>query len=58
MSKPTMNDYYKVEIGIKPASTDFCDLAADLLGGIGFVKTAVDEMDNWSSITFTKAATR
>ena len=36
MSKPTMNDYYKVEIGIKPASTDFCDLAADLLGGIGF----------------------
>ena len=24
----------------------------------GFVKTAVDEMDNWSSITFTKAATR
>ena len=36
MNKPTMNDYYKVEIGISPASADFCDLAADLLAPIGF----------------------
>ncbi|MDE6565012.1 MAG: 50S ribosomal protein L11 methyltransferase [Muribaculaceae bacterium] len=36
MNKPTMNDYYKVEIGISPASSDFCDLAADLLAAIGF----------------------
>ncbi len=36
MNKPTMNDYYKVEIGISPASVDFCDLAADLLAPVGF----------------------
>ena len=28
---PTMNDYYRLDISIKPASTDACDLAADSL---------------------------
>lgn len=36
MNKPTMNDYYKVDISIAPASADFCDLAADLLAPAGF----------------------
>lgn len=31
-----MNDYYKVDISISPVSSDFCDIAADLLAGIGF----------------------
>lgn len=36
MNKPTMNDYYKVDISIAPASADFCDLAAGLLAPAGF----------------------
>lgn len=31
-----MNDYYRLDISIKPASTDACDLAADSLAAIGF----------------------
>lgn len=36
MNKPTVNDYYKVDISIAPASADFCDLAAGLLAPAGF----------------------
>ena len=31
-----MNDYYRLDISIRPASTDACDLAADSLAAIGF----------------------
>lgn len=36
MKKATINDYYKIDIHISPASVDFCDLAADLLAPAGF----------------------
>lgn len=36
MKEATMNDYYKVEVRLNPASEDFCDLAADLLASVGF----------------------
>jgi len=46
-----MNDYYRLDISIKPASTDACDLAADSLAAIGFESFEQPEEAGGASMT-------
>ncbi len=48
---PTMNDYYRLDISIRPASTDACDLAADSLAAIGFESFEQPEEAGGASMT-------
>lgn len=46
-----MNDYYRLDISIRPASTDACDLAADSLAAIGFESFEQPEEAGGASMT-------